>query len=163
MKTAVLIKIENVLTKEGVQGSITKPGLALLQLFQSEEHTLFFLTDEDRRDNVLSWLDLETPFRLDDSKVIDAADDDPITTVRYLGWDVLFYIDSNPSRIAYAMNKGVTAILVAAPQYQRPEFRPTHRGPVSPWNELIGAMETQVAEREVDGRGETGPDQRFTE
>lgn len=151
-RVASLIKVENVLSRDGLSGPLTDAGQQMLRMLQSTGQQIFFLTEEEMRSKVIAWLYSEAYLRPDTARIIDAADDDPITTVRYLGWEVQFYIDSDPSRVAYAMDKGVTSLLMAAPEYQRPEFRPNYRGPVRAWDTLIDAIAKQKEQRSADAR-----------
>lgn len=162
MRASVLIKIENALSKDGVSGPVTDPGMLLLQMLGATGHRLFFLTDGDQH-FARNWLTSETTIR-ENFVVLDSKDDDPITSVRHLGFEVVLFVAADPRLISYAMDKGVPAWMFVAPEYIRPEFRPDYRGPVKAWGELVDAIDARRAQRSEDDRlGDGFVDGRFGE
>lgn len=161
MKFAAIIKIEGALTKDTViSGAATVPA-AILTRGMASQMQLFFLTESSDRRRVLEWLQVELGVVA--PKIIGPEDDDPITTVRYLGWDVQFYVDQQPSAVAEAMRKGVVGVVFAAPEYQRPEFRPDARdGAPREWASIEAEQQRQRETRATDQRTtDDFRDQRF--
>lgn len=161
MKHAALIKIEGVLTKDTlISGAVTVAGMLLVRGL-APQMQLFFRTDSEDRRRVLEWLQVEVGIVA--PKILGPDDDDPITTVRYLGWDVIFYVDQQPSAVAAAMHKGVVGVVFAAPEYQRPEFRPDARGhEPREWASIEAEQANQRAARVNDPRtSDDIRDQRF--
>jgi hypothetical protein len=158
-KGAMLMRIEGVLSKETLVGPAQPSGVRMLALADSLDLTVYYVTDGSAT-KAVEWLETEAKQR--GARVIPTDVEDPITMVRSLGYEVQFYIDSQPSRVAYAMDKGATGILFAEPAYMRPEFRPGWRGGVTEWGVLTGAMEEERATKADDDRQPDGPDQLFS-
>lgn len=161
MRFASIIRVEGVLFRDdAVFGAPTLQGKLLVKGF-APQMQLFFRTRLDNRVQLVEWLQIELGIMA--PKVLGPEDDDPITTVRYLGWDVQFYVDQSPADVALAMHKGVTGIVFASPEYQRPEFRPDARS-TSPreWDLIVAEIEAQRAEKASDPRKtDDFQDQRF--
>jgi hypothetical protein len=152
VRTSTLFTIEGVLTKEGVGGVPMLHGKMLLAglLPQSQ---VFFLTEEPDRQLVLDWI--HTELAIVQPKVLGPDIEDPIRTVRHLGYDVSFFVSPSPPQCARAMDQGVTALVYAAPAYQRPEFRPDFRGPVKEWDAVQAEMDRQRSINAEDPRRKT--------
>lgn len=64
------------------------------------------------------------------------------------GFDVALYVTSSPSVAAAMMNQGCPALLLAHPQFARPEYRPDHQAAMRPWNEIEDEITGALALRE---------------
>jgi hypothetical protein len=152
-KTVAIIRVEGLLAKDrNITGTSTPSGSEIAAMLTAAGHVLYYVSEEPNRARVLNWFETE---RGDPSaKILPSEMDDPIQFVRSLGYDVRYYVDCVPSRIAYALEKGVVGLLVAAPAYMRPEFRPGWRGPVTEWADLTGAIDDERNTKAEDDRGQ---------
>ena len=149
MKTSTLFTIDGVLTKEGVSGvPMLHAKMLLAGLIPQSQ--IFFLTEETDRHLVLDWI--HTELAIVQPKLLGPEIEDPIRTVRHLGYDVSFFVSPSPAACARAMEQGVTALVFAAPAYQRPEFRPDFRGPVKEWGAIQAEMDRQRSINAEDPR-----------
>lgn len=74
---------------------------------------------------------------------------------------VSFYVDADPSRVAYALEQGMTSVLFSVPQYARPEFRPDAPKGVRRWDDLVAERTRQQALKAADIRLRSDENLRF--
>jgi hypothetical protein len=59
------------------------------------------------------------------------------------GWDIAMFIDSDPKAVQSVFLEGVPSLLVASPQYARPEWRPDSERHIKPWDDLVSIIEKE--------------------
>jgi hypothetical protein len=66
-----------------------------------------------------------------------------------LGMAVALYLDADPQAVAGAMMKGIPSLLMAHPQYARPEWRPDDERGVKSWAEIQAGV---LRQKELKGQ-----------
>lgn len=68
------------------------------------------------------------------------------------GFDVALYVTSDPSVAKVMMGLGVATLMLAHPQYARPEHRPDFESSVKPWAEIEEEITATALLRETTPR-----------
>jgi hypothetical protein len=56
-----------------------------------------------------------------------------------------FYIDTDPETCAYAVKQGITALLMAVPQFMRPEFHTPNS--IRAWDTVVDELDAQALKK----------------
>lgn len=75
-----------------------------------------------------------------------------IIHLKEIGCDVEFLIEPNPKIAAKVFHQGTPVLLLAHPQYSKPEFRPGAKSAAIPWNQLTAEIRAQEELRAKDKR-----------
>ena len=67
---------------------------------------------------------------------------------RSQGFDVALYVTTDPVVAAHMMRMGVPTLLLAHPQFSRPEYRPDHEHELRRWDDIEDEITTQMQLRE---------------
>lgn len=65
------------------------------------------------------------------------------------GWEVGAFFDADPASVQAVFMEGVPSLLLAAPQYARPEWRPDSEKSIRPWDQLVSTIEKEALVKET--------------